>query len=529
MRIHSIRMACLMFFSLVALPAGALAAGPKGSMYRFTVPKQGSMYADGTYYCWLPESTTAVRCVIVHHHGCTREGDAQQVVNDVQWLTLVKKWRAVFVVPSMVTGAPGSGSSQCNNWFDINNGSGNVFLAALDTLASRCGHPEIRTIPWALWGHSGGSLWITAMTGKYPDRVAVAVAEAGSVEMANVPGALKVPILHHNGKKDMIYNDVQFANGRAKGALWAHAINPNLLWVNGPTPAQSGWSTEVYGHAPHDLRMIAIPWIDICLESRLPDQAGQSLLKSMDTSGAWYGDTGTRTITSAASFTGNKTAACWFPNRYCAQKWKEYMASGTLNDSTPPPAPYDLAGTYGNKQIALKWDADADLETGIKTFVIYRNGTVLTTLQYTTTTLFTASKGFQRWDDGDNANPSPAPAMTFTDNTVTDTGTYLYQVSTVNWSDFAGEKSAALALKRGLVTSVSTAKAQVFLMPRKSGFLSLTGGRTMLRCAPGRFDLYDIRGRLLRTAVVTKEGIVEMKVPAGSTANNLVVLRKRGP
>jgi poly(3-hydroxybutyrate) depolymerase len=523
-RYHSFR-SVLFLLGLLLFPA--IAAGPKGTVYQFTVPKQGSMYADPTYYCWLPESVAVVRCVVVHQHGCTREGDAPMMMNDLQWLTFAKQWRAVFVAPKLITGAPGSGSTQCGNWYTITNGSGNTFLAALDTLARRAGHPEIKTIPWALWGHSGGSLWITAMIGAYPERVAAGVAQSGSVEIANVAAALRVPILHHNGRKDMLYNDIPFANGRKKGALWAHAINPNPMWVNGPSPSSSGWDTTVYGHAPHDLRMIAIPWMDYCLASRLPEQAGSSQLKDMDTSGAWLGDTATRAIASAATFTGNTLAASWFPNRTFAVRWKEYMMTGTIYDSTPPPAPYDLNGTYANRQIALKWDADADLEGGIKTFILYRNGAILQTLQYAATTLFTAARGFQRWDDGDQPNPSPAPAMTFTDANVTDTGTYVYQVACVNWSDVAGAKSAAITLKRGIVTGVAALHALPVEPSHTPVSLHMTMGSSSIVLVPGTVAIYDIRGRLLRTEDVRSGGRILLKSIPGTARENVVVVRPR--
>src|SRR6266849_411502 len=141
--------------SLSVIPAGA--AGPQGTVYQFTVPKQGSMVADPKYYCWVPADMGTARTIIVHQHGCTREYDAPQMVTDLQWLSLAEKWHAPFIAPSLTTG------SNCGNWFTPANGSGNAFLMALDTLARRSGHAEITTVPWALWGHSGGSMWITAM------------------------------------------------------------------------------------------------------------------------------------------------------------------------------------------------------------------------------------------------------------------------------------------------------------------------------------------------------------------------------
>lgn len=474
------------------------AAGPQGTVYQFIVPKQGNMVDNATYFCWLPKDVATLRSIIVHQHGCTREEDAQQMMGDLQWLSLAKKWHAVFIAPKLITGLPGSGSTTCDNWNKIENGSGNTFLAALDTLARRSAHPEIKVIPWALWGHSGGSMWITAMAGKYPERVAVGVAEACGTEISNIPAALKIPILHHNGKADMCYNDTYFSNGRSKGALWAHAVNPFPLWVN--TPSNPGWSDEVFGHAPHDLRMIAIPWMESGLEARLPDQAGGAL-KDMDTTHAWLGDKATHAIASAATFTGNKLTACWFPNQAFAIKWAEYMAKGTLNDSTQAPAPYNLTGTYGNRQITLKWDADADLETGIKTFVIYRNGAVYNTQQFNgTSTYFTMAKGFQRWQDGDQPAPAQAPAMTFTDAGVTDTGTYTYRISTVNWSDVAGMKSEVLTLKGGQVSvGISAKSAAPRVSSRPSAVFFCNSGGCGVSLFPDKAGSFDIKGGLFRT------------------------------
>lgn len=504
----------------------AFGAGPKGTVYQFTVPKQGSMVANPTYYCWIPESVTTLRCVIVHQHGCTREGDASQMMGDLQWLTFAKKWHAAFIAPSLTTG------SDCNNWDQIANGSGNTYLAALDTLAKKSGHAEISTIPWALWGHSGGSMWSTAMLGKYPQRIAVVIAQACGVDVSNVPAALKVPVLHHNGRKDMCYNDSYFGNGRAKGALWAHAINPHPLWVNGSCapPNPLCWDTTVYGHAPWNLRMIAIPWMDIALTARMPDKAGDSVLKDMDTSNAWLGDTGTRAIASAATFTGNKLKACWFPNEAFARMWAEYMANGILKDSTPvPPAPHNLTGTYANRQITLKWDADADMEMGIKTFIIYRNGSTLQTMQWPNApaTLFTTVKGFQRWEDGDQPDPSTAPAMTYTDANLSDTGTYLYQVSTVNWADMSGPKSDALALKSGQITEVRAFQNRLATTGTPvSLYCNLGNARRNLR--PGVVDIYDIRGCLLKSVALKDGGTVDMRSLLGpSAAGKVVVVKSR--
>jgi pimeloyl-ACP methyl ester carboxylesterase len=498
----------------------AFGAGPTGTRYQFTVPKQGTTNGSSTYFCWVPEAVGTVRCIIVHHHGCGREGDGSLMMSDVQWLTLAKKWHAAFIGPSEPS------NPDCSNWYTPTRGSANSFLMALDSLARRSNHPEIKTIPWALWGHSGGSLWSTSMANLYASRIAVIIAQSGSTEMSNSPGALKIPILQCNGQTDAIYNTVPFVNGRAKGALWAHAVNPHPQTANN-TPGDLGGQ----GHACHDVRMIAIPWIDYALASRLPDKAGDSVLKDMDTSGAWLGDTLTNAIAPAATFTGNKLKACWFPNQTFATMWAEYQKNGTLKDSTPvAPAPSHLTGTYSNRSIVLNWDAEADLVAGIKTFIIYRNGSVLQTLQYPNApaTFFTLVKGFQRWDYGDQPAPVTPPNMTFTDATVSDTGTYLYQVSTVNWSDMAGPKSAPIALSRGQVTGVkaiSTPAAAA--VSHTSMFLCGTTGTRVLNLKPGFIDFYDIRGRLIKTLEIRHGAQTSVDGLLGVSSEKVLLVRNR--
>jgi glycoprotein endo-alpha-1,2-mannosidase len=405
-----------------------------GRIYGFKIAKRGIMLDSATCYAWIPEDVGTIRSVIVHLHGCTREGDARQMMYDIQWKALARKYHSVLLAPAFISGG---NAKACLNWYDPNNGSDTVFLDMLDTLAARTGHPEIRDIPWALWGHSGGSLWVTAMTGKYPERVVVAVAEACGFDISNVDAALKVPMLHHNGIEDICYNNFTIvANGRSKGALWAHAVNPVV-------------ESPMDGHQVHDLRFLAIPWMDVCLAMRLPVKAGDSSLRGMDTSYSWLGDTATRAISPAAAYRGDRQAAYWFPNRLLAEKWVEYMATGTVTDSTPPPAPYNLGASYANNQVTLRWNAEPDLESGIKTFIIYRNGKILKELEYTTKTRYSKQTGYQRWNDGDQPAPIPAPEMSFTDSAVNDKGVYTYQVSTVNWSGAVSKKSASLILKKG--------------------------------------------------------------------------------
>jgi pimeloyl-ACP methyl ester carboxylesterase len=410
-----------------------LKSGSDGTIYEFTIAKKGNMIDNATCYAWIPNDVGTIRSVIVHQHGCTREDDAHQMMYDIQWRELARKYHSILLAPKFITG------SKCGNWCQPANGSDGVFLSMLDTLALKADHPEIKTIPWALWGHSGGAGWVTTMAGKFPQRVATMIVQACGSDISNVPAALKIPILHHNGIMDLCYqNAALFAAGRRKGAYWAHAVNPVV-------------ASAMDGHMVHDLRMLAIPWVDACLAMRLPLKAGDATLRDMDTTKAWLGDTAKRTVTPVALFKGDKYAACWFPNQALAEKWVEYMATGTVTDKTPPPAPHDLTATYSDNKVTLKWKASPDLESGLRTFIIYRDGKVLQTLAYTAKKESDKKTGYQAWNNGDNPVPIPAPEMTFTDTNVDGKATHNYQVSTVNWSDVASAKSKKITLMNGVV------------------------------------------------------------------------------
>lgn len=517
---HSFRLISMLsgMLSLMLVPVlfPAFGAGPKGTVIQFTVPHLPAsplMCADGKYFCWLPEGTGPYRAIICHLHGCGMEGTAQSFMNDVMWTSLAKKYHAVFIAPSYNTCGD---AITCRNWCYPEQGKSDLnWVAALDTLAKRTSHPEISSIPWSLWGHSGGAWWVTVVTDLYPTRVCCTVPQSYCKNNTN-PLAYRVPMLHHDGGSyDAVRNDGCFNDGRSHNALWAHAVNPG---------------TD--GHSCANMRTLALPWMDIVMTARLPDSAGApaSKMKPMDTTNAWYGDKTTKTVAPAASFTGNKATACWFPNRRMAVLWRDYVTTtgkaGMVKDSTQPPAPYNVTGTYSNRSIVLKWDCDADIETGIKTFIVYRNGVLLKTMTYTANQSFIGTTGYQAWGFGDDPNPNPAPAMTYTDATVSDTGTYTFQVSCVNYSSLEGAKSDPIVLKSGQVTEVKTSRivAPVSYAP-VSRCWNLGNGRLDLK--PGIVDIYDIRGRLLKTMHVKTQSRIDVGSLLENTAESMVMVRNR--
>jgi hypothetical protein len=88
---------------------GSVGEEVTGTLYQITIPQQGSLNGPSNYYAWVPDGSAPVRSIIVHQHGCTREGDAPLMVHDLHWLQLAKKWRSVFIArdPHRHDAAPG--------------------------------------------------------------------------------------------------------------------------------------------------------------------------------------------------------------------------------------------------------------------------------------------------------------------------------------------------------------------------------------------------------------------------------------
>src|SRR5216683_1771112 len=138
-----------------------------------------------TYTMWIPDDVARFRCVIVHQHGAGRIAAEKgaTAAYDWHWQALAKKWDCALLGPSYHVlhskNDHSPGGSQF--WFDPRRGSAKAFLKSLKEFSVKTGHPELATVPWALWGHSGGGIWADVLSTMYPDRVAAMWLRSGSV------------------------------------------------------------------------------------------------------------------------------------------------------------------------------------------------------------------------------------------------------------------------------------------------------------------------------------------------------------
>jgi hypothetical protein len=394
--------------------------------------KAGELAFPVSYMLWVPPGLKRVRGVIVHQHGCG-EGSCksgQTGAFDLHWQALAKKHDCALMSPTYEQPE----KANCQLWCDPRNGSDTAFQRSLTELGTMSGHPELATAPWALWGHSGGGHWAGGMLLLHPERTVAAWLRSGvpalkPVEGKPIPYSISeasclVPVMCNLGTKEGVTVkdgpfagvwpgvEVFFYEFRSKGGLVGVAVDP------------------LSSHDCGNQRYLAIPWFDACLSLRLPEKNGESL-KPIPIQTSWIaplylGDGIITAPVPSGQFSGETAKSIWLPNDVIAQAWTQYVKDTAVTDKTPPPAPRNLR-VEGN---TLIWEADVDLESGLASFIIERDGQFLANVPEQGKNPF-GRPIFQNLQYSDTPT-QPLVQMHFTDSNVEAGKTYRYRVIAVN-------------------------------------------------------------------------------------------------
>ena len=389
----------------------------------------GELTFPVNYTIWIPKDVKNLRGVIVHQHGCG-EGSCKSGLTgayDLHWQALAKKHDCALLAPSYEQPEKGD----CQMWCDPRNGSSAAFQKCLVDLGAKSGHPELSKLPWALWGHSGGGHWAGGMVLMHPERVAAAWLRSGvpllkanpersTIKAHTLPdAALKVPVMCNPGTKEGVTvkdsrfggvwpaNETFFNEVRSKGGLISVAVDP------------------LSSHECGNQRYLAIVWLDACLSARLPKVATNPL-NAMPTDQVWLAPITGSEAQPMAKFSGEPLKAAWLPNEAIAKSWMQYVKDTLVSDSTPPSAPTNLQ-VKGNE---LNWEAEADLESGLASFIIERDGKFLANLPETGKNPF-GRPIFQNLQYSDTPT-NPLVEMIFTDKQPEAGKKHTYRVIAVN-------------------------------------------------------------------------------------------------
>jgi hypothetical protein len=129
-------------------------------------------------------------------------------------------------------------------------------------------------------------------------------------------------------------------------------------------------------HECGDSRYLAIPFFDACLAMRLPE-GGESKLRPVDAKASFLAELLSDSAAPSTAFPGKPQEAVWLPNGTVARYWMEYVKTGAVSDDTPPPPASDVRCELKNGKVLVTWSAVADFESGIRSFVIQRDGKAL--------------------------------------------------------------------------------------------------------------------------------------------------------
>ncbi|MEO8497172.1 MAG: fibronectin type III domain-containing protein [Planctomycetota bacterium] len=376
--------------AFISLPAAVFAQQPPYDVFPLADPpyyrvryeastEPGELVYPVNYTVWVPSGVKTLRGVIVHQHGCG-EGSCKSGLTgayDLHWQALAKTHDCALLAPSYEQ----PDKADCQMWCDPRNGSSAAFQKCLADLGEKSGHPELASVPWTLWGHSGGGHWAGGMVLLHPERVAAAWLRSGvpllkpnpdrpEIRAHTLPdAALGVPVMCNPGTQEGVTvkdgrfagvwpaNEAFFSEVRSKAGLIGVAVDP------------------LTAHECGNQRYFAIAWLDACLSARLPKVSGDPL-GSMPTDGAWLAPLAGFDAVAAGAYSDDPLKAAWLPNEAIAKSWMQYVKDTALTDITPPPAPTNLR-VSGNE---LSWDAEADLESGLASFIIERDGEFLANL-----------------------------------------------------------------------------------------------------------------------------------------------------
>ncbi|PIF02397.1 MAG: hypothetical protein CR996_00535 [Draconibacterium sp.] len=388
------------------------------TIVRITLKGADYSFVDSMAYgVYIPTRKESLRGVLILQHGCGMEQFGITRPYDLQYQAFARKWRLAVIETALY--------GSCELWRDPDSGTANALFEVLDNVGIQTGHPELNTVPWLLFGHSAGGYWTLAMLKAYPERIMAAVCYSAAFDPKwDYPETVaKIPVLlRHAGPTDA--ND--------DGILcWQTAVHTFIKLRKMDATVSVAYNAG-QNHNLSYIRYIAIPFYEAVMKQRMPNENDINM-RDIDRSKTWLGDTLSLQLYKESEYIGNKGGLCLFPDETTAKNWKEFVTTGTVTDKTPPPPPYNVKVRWRDNALEVTWEADADIESGIARFNIYKNGKLIGKIPETGT--------YQIFDtNGDNTVPVKVPEMKFEITGVEDLETTI-SVEAVNHFNLVSEKT----------------------------------------------------------------------------------------
>ena len=317
-------------------------------------------------------------------------------------------------------------TTDCHDWVKPEEGSYDTFIRGISEIAKKSNHEELENVPWVFWGHSGGGHWVYEMVLQHPDNILCSVLKSPAWTDTSSLG-LQVPLLCLLGVResyDLYSKDVYCTAVEAM----KYRIRKNAPVCIAPDPAS--------GHESAKSRLLAITFIDEILKLRSDDGS-----TNINRSNQCYADFGNLKFTDNITDIEYIDNANWLPNSLFAEKWLEFIKTGYVTDSTPPlESPYNVEVRNQGHDVVVSWHADADIESGIKGFKIYRNDKVIN-----------PDSVYSKWNFQIDYHDNPKEIhdkFEFVDRDIYKNEEYRYQVSLINQAGLESTLSKAIVIRK---------------------------------------------------------------------------------
>jgi poly(3-hydroxybutyrate) depolymerase len=288
-----------------AFAQGRAAAPPPyvpGALDITIPPSAASNFDHADFRLWVPDGGGPLRAIVVLVPGSNGEG--RRMADDTLWQSFATRNRAALVATRFTDKPHEQGFLE--DYVQVSRGSGQALLDAIDSLATRAKHPELKTASLFLWGMSAGGQFDYEFTAWKPERVAAFVTNKGGIYYAAlVPRAAReVPGLLFIGGKDLESRVATitglFAVNRRAGALWALTEEPSV------------------GHAVARSAELGAMFFEDVMARRLGPGGNLRALAEKD---GWYGDIHLKTITPVGTQRAPAAPTAWLPTERLAKAW----------------------------------------------------------------------------------------------------------------------------------------------------------------------------------------------------------------
>ena len=244
-----------------------------------------------------------VRYFLVLLPGYNESGE--QLAEHPRWIDLADNTGGAIIACTFEARPKGDKSI---HYAAANYGSGKALESAVEIFSHRSSKPEIKNLPFLMYGHSAGGQYAYGFSCYHPHRLIAFVSVKGGIFFPEpMEETYQVPGLIISGEKDLDRRRTAirslFESHRKHGAPWCWMEEKNK------------------GHKEEACLSIAIPYVQSILDLRLENNPKQ-LKKIQPSAGIWL-DMGAQKITPDPLEIAEKEINLgWLPGRNIYERWK---------------------------------------------------------------------------------------------------------------------------------------------------------------------------------------------------------------